>query len=153
MVRNLTNFETAMERLKERYGKVSVVVDAVLKDIGEMKVGGAQEKAVINLSRCSQKAWDDMEAINALDEFCNIMTVRTVESKLSSRLQLMWAEHKSEKACKTSKETMLNLKNFIEKHRKIAEEVVAMGGKKLEQSYDRPPRKDKLENDREVSMH
>ena len=148
VVRNLTNFETAMERLKERYGKVSVVVDAVLKDIGEVRVGGAEEKAVIHLSRCLEKAWDDMEAINALDEFCNIMTVRTVESKLSSRLQLVWAEHKSEKNCKTSKETMMNLKNFIEKHRKIAEEVVAMGGKKVELSYDKPPRRDKIDNGR-----
>ena len=151
VIRNLTNFDTAMARLKERYGKVSMVVDAVLKDIGEVRVGGVEEsRAVINLARCLEKAWDDMEAIGALDEFCNIMTVRTVEGKLSTRLQLVWAERKGEGSWSTSKETMWELRNFIERHRKIAEEVNAMGGKRSDVPVEKQPH---VRNDKKGSIN
>ena len=33
MVRSLTSFDDVMSRLKERYGKVSLVVESVLRDI------------------------------------------------------------------------------------------------------------------------
>ena len=132
LVRNLITYEDVMMRLKERYGKVSTVIDTVLKDIEELKLSAEEPVAIMNLSRCLEMAWDDMSAVNAVDEFCNIVTLRTIEGKLPRRLQTLWAQEKSEANFESSKNTMNSLKVFIERHRKVADEVIAMRGKSID---------------------
>ncbi len=132
MVRNLTTYDDVMSRLKERYGNVSIVIDTVLKDIGDLKLHSEEPNAIIGLSRMVEMAWDDMAAINSTDEFCNIVTLRTIEGKLPPRLQNLWAQEKTEIKYQNSKEIMIKLKSFIERQRGIAEEVVAMRGKGFE---------------------
>ena len=129
LVRNLITYDEVMGRLKERYGKPSVVIDTVLKDIGDLRLKSEDPGAVIVMSRCLQMAWDDMVAIGTLDEFCNIITLRTLEGKLPQRLQMLWAQEKNDNKYESSKQSMIALKDFIENHRKIAEEVIAMRGK------------------------
>ena len=82
----------------------------------------------LHLSGAKCVPWDDMKAIDMLDEFCNVMTLRVVEGKLPYRLQIIWAELKSEVSSKGSKEKMICLKDFIFKQSKIAEEVLSMRG-------------------------
>ena len=129
LVRNLTTFDDVMDRLKDRYGKVSVVIDTVLKDIDELKLCPEEPAAVMALSKCLEMSWDDMAAVNAIDEFCNVVVLRSFECKLPRRLQTLWAQQKSEVDFKSSKEAMIGLKNFADRHRKVAEEVLAMRGK------------------------
>ena len=132
LVRNLTNYEEVMNRLKERYGNASLVVDMVLRDISDMKLNSDEPATIITLAKRFEAAWDDMVAVNSLDEFCNVITLRTLESKLPQRLQTLWAEVKNETNGKSSKEIMENLRIFVEKHRKVASEVLSMRGKGIE---------------------
>ena len=129
LVRNLTTYDEVMSRLKEKYGNVSVVIDTVLKDIGDLKLHAEEPVAIITLSRTLEMAWDDMAAIKSTDEFCNVITLRTIEGKLPQRLQTLWAQEKTEHKYQCSKEAMSKLRVFIEKQRGIAEEVIAMRGK------------------------
>ena len=129
LVRNLITYEDVMSRLKERYGKLGLVVDSVLKDIKDCRVGEDESNAVIALSRVLEFAWDDLVAIDALDEFCNVVTLGTLESKLPSRIQILWAQEKPEGS---SRDAMHALKMFIEKQRKIAQEVLSMRSKSTE---------------------
>ena len=47
LVRNLTDFDAAMARLKDRYAKVSVIKDYVLKDISELKMNTNDESTEV----------------------------------------------------------------------------------------------------------
>ena len=136
LVRNLTTYDEVMNRLKERYGKPSVVIDTVLKDISDLKIKSEDPSGIIAISRSLQMAWDDMTAIGNIDEFCNVITLRTLESKLPERLQMLWAEQKNDAEYNSSKKSMMGLKDFVENHRRIAEEVIAMKGKNT--SFDEP---------------
>ena len=129
LVRNLNTFDEVMSRLKERYGKHSVIIDTVLKDIANLRLKTEDPGAIITLSRSLQMAWDDMVAIGSLDEFCNVIMLRTLEGKLPERLQMLWAQKKNDDKYESSKKSMTALKDFIENHRQIAEEVIAMRGK------------------------
>ena len=132
LVRNLVDYNEAMTRLKDKYGNVGVILDAVLRDIRDLRLPTEEPNAIITLSRTLEMAWDDMVAIGSLDEFCNVVTLRTVEGKLPQRLQTLWAQEKTESEHQGSRSCMELLKKFIEKHRKIAEEVNTMRGKQSE---------------------
>ena len=128
-IRNMTNYEEAMSRLKERFGRIGLVLDTVLKELKDMRLPDEESRAVVFLARVLERAWDDLSAIDAVDEFCNIVTLGIVESKLPHRIQILWAQIKKEGS---SKELMMDLRGFIEDQRKIAENVLAMRGKTLE---------------------
>ena len=134
LVRNLTTFDDVMDRLKDRYGKVSVVIDTVIKDIDELKLSAEEPAAIMALSKCLEMAWDDMAAVDAVDEFCNVVVLRSFECKLPRRLQILWAQEKNDSGFKSSKDAMVGLKSFTDRHRKIAEEVLAMRGKSMIES-------------------
>ena len=129
LVRNLTNFDDVMLRLNERYGRVSVIIDTILRDVREFKLKEDEPIAIIALARCLEVIWDDLLAIDALDEFCNVVTLRTIEGKLPPRLQTLWAQEKSEANYGTSKIAIDCLRKFTEKHRRVASEVLSMRGK------------------------
>ena len=105
-------------------------MDSVLKDIKECKVGEDEPNAIISLSRVLELAWDDLIAIDSLDEFCNVVTLGTLENKLPPRIQILWAQEKPDG---NSNAAMRSLKTFIERQRKIAQEVLNMRGKSNEQ--------------------
>ena len=128
-VRNMINFEEATERLKERFGKVELVLDSVLKDLKEVRIPEDEPRAVVALARYLERAWDDLDAIDATEEFCNIVTLGIIEGKLPGRIQILWAQSRKESS---SKGKMVELKAFLERQRKIAEDVLAMRGKTLE---------------------
>ena len=145
LVRNLTNFDDVMARLNERYGRVGMIIDTVLKDVRELKLNADEPIAIITLARCLEVAWDDLSAVDALDEFCNVITLRTIEGKLPPRLQTLWAQEKSEANYATSKLAMNCLRKFTEKHRRVASEVLSMRGKGAEGTVlSKPVIKDKV---------
>ena len=134
LVINLTDFDEVMERLRENYGKVSLTIDSVLREINELKLSHKDEaNSVIKLCKTLQAAWDDLTAVNSIDEFCNIVTLGQIEGKLPHRLQILWAKEKGEKKFRASKEAMVALKSFLDDQRKIAVEVLFMKGKVCEQ--------------------
>ena len=128
-VRNLTSFDEAMDRLQERFGKVSVVLDTVLKEIKDLRLPDEEPKAVVSLSSVLERAWDDLKAIDSVEEFCNVVTLGVIEAKLPPRIQILWAQ---EKNAGNSKVVMLALREFLERQRKIAESVLTMRGKTVD---------------------
>ena len=123
-VKNLTDFKSAMARLDERYGRSRVIVDNVIRDINQRKLPDEETSRIILLYNMLEEAWDDVSAINATEEFCNVVTLGVIEAKMPSRLQLLWAENKDKS--KDSKELMDFLKAFLKKQKEIAEEALTM---------------------------
>ena len=130
LVRGLSEYDEVISRLKERYGKPSLTIDSVLREINNLKFNHSDEQSsIIRLCRVLQSAWDDLDAVNSIDEFCNVVTLNTLESKLPSKVQIQWAQEKIKRNLKSSKECMLALKEFLEEQRKIASDVLLMRGK------------------------
>ena len=123
-VRNLTDFDSAMSRLDERYGRHKLIIESVNKEIFYKKLPEEESARIIQLYNMLEEAWDDVEAIKATDEFCNILTLGAIESKLSPRVQLIWAEKKDNS--KSSRVLMTEIKNFIKQQKEIAEEAMTM---------------------------
>ena len=144
-VSNLIDYDEAIIRLKQRFGNESIIIDTVLRDIRDIKLSTEEPNAVITLSRKLETAWDDVTAIDGLSEFCNVITLRTIENKLPQRLQVLWAEKKGESDYKGSQDAMENLKVFLEKQRRIAEDVLSMR-RKGEPEKEKPNYKPRFED-------
>jgi hypothetical protein len=130
LVHKLNDYDEVLSRLKERYGKPSLVIDCVLKEVNELKLSHTDEQnSIIKLCKVLQSAWDDLSAVNCIDEFCNVVTLSTLESKLPHRLQTLWAREKIQSNLSSSNACMIALKAFLEEHRKIASDVLLMRGK------------------------
>ena len=130
LVRGLTEYDEVVTRLKERYGNPSLTIDCVLREISDLKFNHSDEQSsIIKLCRVLQSAWDDLAAVDSIDEFCNIVTLNTLESKLPPKLQVQWAREKIRKNLEASKECMPALKSFLEEQRKVASNVLLMRGK------------------------
>ena len=130
VVRGLGEYDEVVARLKERYGRPGLTVDSVLKEINELKLNPSDEQgSIIKLCRVLQSAWDDLIAVDSVEEFCNIVTLNALESKLPGKVQVQWAREKIRLSPKSSKESMFALKGFLEEQRKIASDVLMMRGK------------------------
>ena len=130
VVRGLGDYDEVIARLKERYGRPSLTVDSVLREISELKlIPNDEQNSIIKLCRVLQSAWDDLTAVDSVEEFCNIVTLNALESKLPSKVQVQWAREKIRLQLKSSKESMFALKGFLEEQRKVASDVLLMRGK------------------------
>ena len=130
VVRGLGDYDEVVARLKERYGRPSLTVDSVLREISELKlIPNDEQNSIIKLCRVLQSAWDDLTAVDSVEEFCNIVTLNALESKLPSKVQVQWAREKIRLQLKSSKESMFALKGFLEEQRKVASDVLLMRGK------------------------
>ena len=131
LVKSLNSYGAVIDRLDARYGKPSVIINEILRDLEDLKVSGeGEQKGLLKLSAFMQSAWDDLDAVGSLGEFCNIVTLQTIESKLLPGVQLKWATEKSKfQEVYDSGKTMVRLKEFLESECKIAENVMIMQGK------------------------
>ena len=130
VVKGLGDYDAVVSRLKERYGRPSLTVDSVLKEISELKlIPNDEQNSIIKLCRVLQSAWDDLTAVDSVEEFCNIVTLNTLESKLPGKVQVQWAREKIRLSLKSSKESMFALRGFLEEQRKVASDVLLMRGK------------------------
>ena len=131
LVKGLSTYETVLERLNQRYGRSSVIINEILRELDGLKLNGeGEQRCILKLSNFLQSAWDDLEAVKATGEFCNVVTLQTIEGKMMPGLQNRWAAEKGLlKDTSTSAEIMVKLKGFIERERKLAENVMVMQGK------------------------
>ena len=131
LVRGLNTYTAVLDRLDKRYGQSSVIVGEVLRDLENLKVSGeGEQKSILKICKFLQSAWDDLEAVNSLNEFCNVVTLNTLEGKLMAATQVKWATEKSKlEEALSSAQVMVKLKEFLDKERQIAENVMAMQGK------------------------
>ena len=144
LVKGLSTYAAVVERLDQRYGRSSVIICEILRELDSLKVNGeGEQKCILKLSNFLQSAWDDLDAVNATGEFCNVVTLQTIEGKMMSSLQNRWAvEKETLKDTSTSAEIMVKLKGFIDHERKLAEKVMVMQGKVVSSatSKDSSPR-------------
>ena len=86
LVEELTEYSEVIARLKERYGKGSLMIECVIKDIDELRLNRNDEQgSIIKLCSILQSAWDDLAAVNCIEEFCNVitLTLSILEGKLT----------------------------------------------------------------------
>ena len=131
LVRGLNTYDTVIERLDQRYGRSSMIVNEILRELESLKISGeGEQKGVIKICNFLQSAWDDLKAVNALNEFCNVVTLQMLEGKLSTGTQMKWATEKSKlDDSPSSAQLMEKLKAFLDKEQRIAENVMLMQGK------------------------
>ena len=83
LVKNLVTYQEAWNRLDQHYGESDMIVDAVVKEIEQLKFSnGGESRIVIKLFDVLQSGWDDLYGVGAIQDLCNVMVHRTIESKL-----------------------------------------------------------------------
>ena len=137
-VTNIVNLDSAWTRLDERYGQSSVIVGQIVKDLDGLRLGTDAEKAIIKVHDALERAWDDVVAIDRVVDFCNVIILRTLESKLPERVQLKWLETKVSIANNSLVEQVTKLKEFLSVERKIAESAIDLRSKAPQSKYDKP---------------
>lgn len=140
LVRNLTTYDSVVERLDEHYGVSAVVVNEIVKEIEQLKLGNDPERNTIKVHDVLQSCWDDANAVGALNEFCNVVTLRALESKLPDRVQIKWLERKVQLNSTSIRNQLDTLRTLLETERKISESVSSLRGKGNSQGKFEPPK-------------
>ena len=86
-----------------------------------IKSGENESKTIIKLSKLLDLAWDDLAAVGSIEAFSNVVTLRSLENKLPTRLLQKWIEAKTSMANYTTVQIMKELKKFIGIQRDLAE--------------------------------
>ena len=130
LIIHLTSFDEAMVRLNQHYGRSSLTVESVIKELKDFKLTQNDSVNIINLNRFLTSAEDDLKGVDSWDEFNNVVVLKMIENKMSLKNQEMWAEKKADILDKNSNEVMSALKNFIETRSKVALAFQNVGGTK-----------------------
>ena len=144
MVKNVTEFDVAISRLQDHYGQASLVITEVLRELELFKVStepNHEAKTVIKLHSLLEGMWDDLSAVGATHDFSNIVTLKTIESKLPDRIQYKWVERKLNLKEKPVSELVEQLILLLGSERKIADGVLLAKGKVSTSKFDLKPKK------------
>ena len=133
LVNNLTAFDEAMSRLKNHYGRPSLIIESILKELKDFKLSSNESFNIIKLDTLLQSAEDDLNIVNFSEEFNNVVVIKLIESKLSLKLQELWAEKKSEIEDSKSNTIMKELKSFIKNRSKVAQSMKNIGSSNAKQ--------------------
>ena len=128
LIIHLTSFDEAMKRLKQNFGRASLTIESVIKELKDFKITSNDSINIINLDRFLTSAEDDLKSVNSWDEFNNVVVLKLIESKMSIKNQELWAEKKADIIDEGSNEIMTELKNFIKSRSKIALALQNVGG-------------------------
>ena len=128
LIIHLTSFDEAMKRLKQNFGRASLTIESVIKELKDFKLTSNDSINIINLDRFLTSAEDDLKSVNSWDEFNNVVVLKLIESKMSVKNQELWAEKKADIIDEGSNEIMTELKNFIKSRSKIALALQNVGG-------------------------
>ena len=132
MIKNTTDLDVALSRLNDHYGQSGLVITEVLRELELFKVNsepGQEAITVIKLHSLLEGMWDDLSAVGATSEFSNIVTLKTIESKLPTRIQYKWVEKKLTLKEKPVQTLVKELILLLTSERKVADEVLLAKGK------------------------
>ena len=127
LIKSVTDFDEAISRLKQKYGRTELVISEALKDLDSLKLDSNNEaKSIVRLSSAIESIVDDTKAVDAFDDFCNIVTLGSIESKLPERLLVKWVERKLSLQDKTIKDKVNVLISFLKQEAKVAESLLTV---------------------------
>ena len=129
LIKSVSDFDSAISRLRERYGRSELVIAEVLKEIDNLKLDTNESKAVVKLSSTLESIVDDTKAVGAFDDLCNIVTLGSIEARLPERVLVKWVETKLPLADSTTKHKVSKLLDFLKQEAKLAETLLAVNTK------------------------
>ena len=137
LVRNLDSLSAIWERLNEKYGDTSDIVDSVINDLQECTIQRTnQDEGVVNLIQLLEKGVQDLTSIGKRSEIANAYTVKFITKKLPTRIYRNWLEFEENYNEENSEEeveeksTFEKLLIYLKKERKRTEKI-------MQQSKDR----------------
>ena len=81
LVRNLDNLSDIWDRLTEKYGDTSDIVDSVINDLQNVTIQrGNQDQGLVNLIELLEKGVQDLSAIGKRNDIANAYTVKFIEN-------------------------------------------------------------------------
>ena len=124
VVRNVDdNLHQMWERLDDRYGRSSKLVDAIMNEIKQLKtVPNGDSSRFVGLVNTVESCYMDLVRINMQAEICNSTIVSLIEERLPELIKSTWCLEVSDKATKINDgnkfEEMLE---FLLKHKRAIE--------------------------------
>ena len=85
LIIHLTSFDEAMVRLNQHYGRSSLTVKSVIKELKDFKLTQNDSINIINLDRFLTSAEDDLKGVGSWDEFNNVVVLKMIENKFVSQ--------------------------------------------------------------------
>ena len=94
IVKNVDHSISEMwQRLDEKYGEPSKVIDAIMKEIKKLKsIKDNDNNKFIHLVDIVERAYRDLKRLNLHNEISNASTVSLIEEKLPYDIKLKWGE-------------------------------------------------------------
>ena len=123
-VKNVDNNLTEMwNRLDERYGRSSKIVDAVMYEIKQLKaVSDGDGSKFIQLVDTIEKCYLDLACANMESEICNSTIVSLIEQRLPPSIKTMWCLDVSDKETKIEDTNKFpKMLEFMLKHKRAIE--------------------------------
>ena len=96
LVENLTTFKEIWERLDNKYGYTTDIVNVVINEIEKFQIPKQDvDSGFIQLVDLLEKGLQDLAAVQAREEIANAFTVRLLEGKLPRRVRGKWVDLES----------------------------------------------------------
>lgn len=96
LVENLTTFNEIWDRLDNKYGYTTDIVNIVINEIESFQLPKIDvDSGFIQLVDIVEKGLQDLAAVQAREEIANAYTVRLLESKLPKRIRGKWVDQES----------------------------------------------------------
>ena len=111
------------ERMDDRYGRSSKLVDAIMNEIKQLKtVPNGDSGKFIELVDTVESCYLDLVRINMQAEICNSTIVSLIEERLPERIKSTWCLEVSDKATKINDgNKFLQMLEFLLKHKRAIE--------------------------------
>ena len=94
ITKNLNEVSTIWERLHDKYGDETEIMNTVIKEIEELPPTNSNQ-AFVQLVNTLEKGLQDLEIIGMSEEVANIYMVKILEKKLSHRVLTKWLDRDS----------------------------------------------------------
>ena len=95
ITKNLNEVSNIWERLHDKYGDETEIMNTVIKEIEELPQTNSNH-AFVQLVNTLEKGLQDLEIIGMSEEIANVFTVKILEKKLSHRVLTKWLDKDSE---------------------------------------------------------
>ena len=124
LIKNVDDDTNAIwDRLDDRYGKASKLVDVIMYDIKTLKpVSDGEDKKFLELIDCIERSYLELKRVEMESEISNATIVSLIEERLPSTIKAQWfllvSDHDS-KIDETNK--FPHLLEFLQKHRRAIE--------------------------------
>jgi len=111
------------DRLDDRYGRSSKIVDAIMHEIKQLKaVSDGDGSKFVHLVNTVERCYLDLMRINMESEICNSTIVSLIEERLPPTIKSMWCLEVSDKTTKINEGNKFSeMLEFMLKHKRAIE--------------------------------